>query len=33
MITAINSSNTFKGFYTVDEDTMSSAQKKTVSNL
>ena len=33
MITAISSVNSFKGFYTVDEDKMSSSQKQTVLNL
>ena len=33
MISAINSVNSFKGFYTVDEDKMSSTQKQTVLNL
>ena len=33
MFSAINSSNVFKGFYTVDEDKMSVVQKRTVLNL
>ena len=33
MITAINSANSFKGFYTVDEDKMSPNQKRTAADL
>lgn len=33
MITAINSANSFKGFYTVDEDKMSPNQKRTIADL